>query len=472
MIQKFNPLKYTGSDIKISKANQNPDAKKLFIETYGCQMNVADSETVYSIMIEAGYAITDDYNNADIIFLNTCSVRDNAEQKIRNRLKVLGFAKRAKPGVLIGILGCMAERLKEQLVEQEKLVDIVAGPDSYRSLPKLVEEAESGQKAVNVLLSRDETYAEISPVRKNANKVSAFVSITRGCDNMCSFCVVPFTRGRERSRNPETILREVDELLFEGYKEVTLLGQNVDKYNWNNGEVNFAKLLEMVALKSPKLRVRFSTSYPQDFTDEVLHTMAKYDNICKYIHLPVQAGSNNMLEKMKRGYTREWYLDRIKAIRNIIPDCAVSTDIIAGFCSETEQDHIDTMSLMEECRYDYAFTFKYSVREGTYAHRNFEDDVPEDIKSRRLTEIIDLQNKLSLESNQKDINKTFEVLIEGISKKSSDRLFGRNSQNKVIVFPGKKEKIGTYVNVVVTECTSATLLGHITREDDIISKIN
>ncbi len=464
--------KYMSSDEKIALANLNPGAKKIFIETYGCQMNVADSELVYSIMIEDGFAVTDDYNIADLILINTCSVRDNAEQKIRNRLKVLGLVKRSRPGVLIGILGCMAERLKEQLIEEEKLVDIIAGPDSYRALPKLVAEAESGQKAINVLLSREETYAEISPVRKSKNKVTAFVSITRGCDNMCAFCVVPFTRGRERSRNPETILREVDEIISEGFKEITLLGQNVDKYNWNNGEVNFAGLLRMVAIKNPNLRVRFSTSYPQDFTDEVIKVMSEHENICKYIHLPVQAGSNNMLEKMRRGYTREWYLGRIKAIKTMIPDCAISTDIIAGYCSETEEDHKETLSLMEEVGYDYAYMFKYSPRPGTYAANNFPDDVSEEDKSRRLSEIIEIQHKLSLESNLKDLNKIFSVLVEGISKKSDERLFGRNSQNKVIVFPGKDFRIGTYVNVLVTDCTSATLLGHITSEDDLISKIN
>ncbi len=468
----FDIKNYISSEQKIAKANSKPDAKKLYIETYGCQMNVADSETVNSIMIDNGYALTSDYNEADIIFINTCSVRDNAEKKIRNRLKVLGFVKRSRPGVLIGIIGCMAERLKEKLVEEEKLVDIVAGPDSYRTLHKLVAEAEGGQKAINVLLSREETYAEISPVRKSANRVSAFVSITRGCDNMCSFCVVPFTRGRERSREPETILREVDEILSEGYKEVTLLGQNVDKYNWNNGEVKFAKLLELVAERNTEMRVRFSTSYPQDFTDEVLHTMAKYENICNYIHLPVQAGSNNMLEKMKRGYTREWYLNRIQAIKTILPDCAISTDLIAGFCSETEEDHKETLALMEEVGYANAYMFKYSVREGTFAEKNFKDDVPEETKSRRLTEIINLQSKLSLESNKKDVNKTFTVLVEGISKKSSERLYGRTSQNKVIVFSGKPDKIGTYIKVIVTSCTSATLLGHVTREDDLIHSIN
>ncbi len=456
-----NIKKYKTSKVRLIEASENINAPKLYVETYGCQMNVSDSEVVNAIMIDNGYALTDDVNEAEVIFINTCAVRDNAEQRIRNRLQALNALKKKRKGLIIGVLGCMAERLKEQLVQEEQMVDIVAGPDAYRTLPQLVKQVETGQKAVNVLLSRDETYAEISPVRKDANNVTAFVSITRGCDNMCAFCVVPFTRGRERSRNPESILREVREIISEGYKEVTLLGQNVDKYNWNNGEVKFAQLLKMTAEIDSSVRVRFSTSYPQDFTDEVIQTMAAYDNICKYIHLPVQSGSNGMLEKMKRGYTREWYLNRIQAIRKYIPDCAISTDMISGFCGETEQDHKDTLALMEEVGYDFAYMFMYSERPNTYAARNFEDDIEEKTKKRRLNEVIALQQKLSLQSNQKDVGKVFEVLTEGFSKKSEDRLFGRNSQNKVIVFDKKDAKIGDYVNVKVNSCTSATLLGEI-----------
>ncbi len=434
---------------------------KMYIETYGCQMNVADSEVVVSILNKQGFGLSDNYKDADLILVNTCSIRDNAEQRVFNRLNEFKHLKKKNKGLLVGIIGCMAERLKEKLLEEEKLVDIVVGPDAYRELPKLVEEAEGGQKAINVLLSREETYAEISPVRLDKNGVSSFVSIMRGCDNMCAYCVVPFTRGRERSREPKTILREVQELIDMGYKEVTLLGQNVDKYNWNKGEVNFAQLLEMTAQLSPRLRVRFSTSYPQDMTDEVLHTIAKYNNICNYIHLPVQSGSTRILEKMKRGYTREWYMDRISAIKRIIPDCAVSSDFIAGFCTETEEDHKDTLSIMEWVGYDYSYMFKYSERPNTFAARKFEDDVPDEVKSRRLSEIIELQNRLSLESNQRDVGKTFEVLIEGTSKKSDDRLFGRNSQNKVIVFDKGNHQIGDYVVVKVNECSSATLLGEV-----------
>ncbi len=434
---------------------------KLYIETYGCQMNVADSEVVVSILNKQGFGLSDDYKEADLILVNTCSIRDNAEQRVFNRLNEFKHLKKKNKGLLVGIIGCMAERLKEQLLEKEKLVDIVVGPDAYRELPKLVIEAESGQKAINVLLSREETYAEISPIRLDKNGVSSFVSIMRGCDNMCAYCVVPFTRGRERSREPQTILREVQELIDMGYKEVTLLGQNVDKYNWNKGEVNFAQLLEMTAKLNPKLRVRFSTSYPQDMTDEVLHAIAKYENICNYIHLPVQSGSTRILEKMKRGYTREWYMDRINAIKRIIPDCAISSDFIAGFCTETEEDHKDTLSIMEWVGFDYSYMFKYSERPNTFAARKCDDDVPEEVKSRRLSEIIELQNRLSLESNQRDVGKTFEVLIEGVSKKSDERLFGRNSQNKVIVFDRKNYQIGDYVMVKVNECSSATLLGEV-----------
>jgi len=453
--------KYKTSEDRLNTANLNSAARKIYIETYGCQMNVADSELVVSIMVDAGFAITDNVEEADIIFINTCAVRDNAEKKIRNRLIALNFYKKKKPGLIIGVLGCMAERLKEKLVQEEQIVDIVAGPDAYRSLPSLVEEAEGGSKAINVLLSREETYAEISPIRRNANKVSAFISITRGCDNMCAFCVVPFTRGRERSRDPKDIITELRQVIIEGYKEVTLLGQNVDKYNWNNGEVKFAKLLRMTAEVDSTVRIRFATSYPQDFTDEVITTIADYDNICKYIHLPVQSGSNAMLDKMKRGYTREWYMNRIHAIRKIIPDCAISTDMISGYCGETEEDHKDTLNLMKEVSYDFAYMFKYSVRPNTYAARNYEDDVDEETKKRRLSEVIEVQQNLSLESNQKDIGKIFDVLVEGASKKSEERYYGRNSQNKVIVFPKGNSKIRDYVNVKVTSCTSATLLGEI-----------
>ena len=432
---------------------------KVYIETYGCQMNVADSEVVVSILNKNGFAYTENIEIADLILVNTCSIRENAETRIFNRLQHFKRLKKKNKGLLVGIIGCMAERLKEQLLERDKLVDIVVGPDAYRDLPALVQQAEGGQQAINVLLSREETYAEISPVRLDKNGVSSFVSIMRGCDNMCSYCVVPFTRGRERSREPETILNEVRELIDKGYKEVTLLGQNVDKFNWNNGEVNFAKLLEMTAQLNPKLRVRFSTSYPQDMTDEVLYTIAKYDNICKYIHLPVQSGSSRVLDLMKRGYTREWYLNRIDSIKRIIPNCAISSDFITGFCSETEEEHKETLSIMEIVGFDYSYMFKYSERSNTFAAKKLEDDIPDDIKSRRLDEIIHLQGKLSLNSNKKDIGNTFEVLVEGISKKSDTRLYGRNSQNKVIVFNRKNYNIGDFVQVKVTDCTSATLMG-------------
>ncbi len=464
--------KYIASDERIEKAKKTENAPLFYIETYGCQMNVADSELVVSIMLDNGYKLADDYNKADVIFINTCAIREKAEKRVLNRLKVFEFLKRSKSNLKVGILGCVAERLKEKLLEVEKSVDIVAGPDSYRSLPKLLEDVQDGNTAVNVQLSKEETYADISPVRKSQNKVSAFISITRGCDNMCAFCVVPFVRGRERSRHPDTILKEMKDVISEGFKEVTLLGQNVDKYNWNDGELNFAGLLKKVALVDDKVRIRFATSYPQDFTDEVLKVMAEYSNICKYIHLPVQSGSNNMLEKMRRGYTREWYIERVNAIRRIMPDCSISTDLITGFCSETEENHNDTLSLMKEIEFDYAYMFKYSERPGTYAERKYEDNIPEEVKGKRLAEIINLQNSISLESNRKDLHKTFEVLVEGVSKKSPNRYFGRNSQNKVLVFPKKDSKIGKLVKVLVTDCTSATLLGHIVRDEDIIKKIN
>ncbi|HAN76480.1 MAG TPA: tRNA (N6-isopentenyl adenosine(37)-C2)-methylthiotransferase MiaB [Bacteroidales bacterium] len=434
---------------------------KVYIETYGCQMNVADSELIVAILSDEGYTTTDDYKQADIVFMNTCSIRDNAEQRVRNRLHVFKHMKKSNPDLLIGILGCMAERLKEQLLEEEKLVDLVVGPDAYRNLPMLIAKAETGQKAVNVLLSREETYAEISPVRLGTNGVTAFVSIMRGCDNMCAYCVVPFTRGRERSRAPHTIIDEVKELIENGFKEVTLLGQNVDKYSWNEGEVTFAQLLEQVALLSQNLRVRFSTSYPQDMTDDVLHMMAKYSNICKYIHLPVQHGNNRILEKMKRGYTREWYLNRIEAIKKIVPECAVSSDFITGYCSETDEEHQETLSLMELVQFEFSYMFKYSERPNTFAARNYPDDVNEETKISRLNQVIEMQNKLSLESNKKDIGKVFEVLVEGKSKKSDARVFGRNSQNKVLVFEKGNHMPGDYVMVKVVSCTSATLMGEL-----------
>jgi len=434
-------------------------SKKLYIETYGCQMNVADSELVVAVLQKHDFSVTDDIHQADVILVNTCSIRENAETRVFGRLELFKSIKKKKRNLLIGVIGCMAERLKKKLLEDDKMVDLVVGPDAYRDLPKLVAEAESGQKAINVLLSREETYADLSPVRYAGNGISAFVSIMRGCDNMCSYCVVPFTRGRERSREPKSILREVQELVDAGFKEVTLLGQNVDKYNWNEGETNFAQLLEMVAQNAPQLRIRFSTSYPQDMNNEVLYVMAKYSNICKYIHLPVQSGNTRILDKMKRGYTREWYMDRIKAIREIVPECGISTDIIAGFCSETQEEHQDTLSLMEWVGYDFAYMFKYSERPNTFAARTFPDDISEEDKTRRLQEIIDLQNKLSLQSNLKDVGKTFEVLVEGVSKKSNDRLFGRNSQNKVVVFDRKDHNIGDLVQVKIIKCSSATLLG-------------
>jgi tRNA-2-methylthio-N6-dimethylallyladenosine synthase len=448
------------------------NGKKLFLESYGCQMNFSDSEIVASVLIKQGYTTTRNEEEADVVLLNTCSIRENAELRIRKRLSELKKRKETKPSLVVGILGCMAERLKTNLLEEEKLVDLVAGPDAYRDLPGLIEEVHGGQKAVNVLLSREETYADISPIRLDYNGITAFISIMRGCDNMCSFCVVPFTRGRERSRDPKTIVQEARDLVEKGYREVTLLGQNVDSYRWNltkKGEiekpeeptVNFAQLLEMVALVDPRLRVRFSTSHPKDMTDDVLETMAKYNNICKYIHLPVQSGSTKVLEKMNRGYSREWYMDRIDAIKRIMPDCAISTDIITGFCSENEEDHQDTLSLMKYAKYEYAYMFKYSERPKTLAERKFEDDVPEEVKQRRLLEVIDIQQANSLELNQKAIGKTYEVLIEGVSKRSDEHLYGRNSQNNVVIFPKGNLEKGQYVNVEITNCTAATLMGEV-----------
>jgi tRNA-2-methylthio-N6-dimethylallyladenosine synthase len=483
--------------------------RRFYIESYGCQMNFSDSEIVASILNDEGFGATRNYNEADLVLINTCSIREKAEQTVRKRLTEFKKIKETKPGMLIGVLGCMAERLKSKFLEEEKLVDIVVGPDAYRSLPALVEEAGNGQKAVNVLLSREETYADISPVRLDSNGVTAFVSIMRGCNNMCSFCVVPFTRGRERSRDAVSIIQECRELFNSGYREVTLLGQNVDSYYWpipdlslrekpltklasltennsNNtnfptsegcawdsppsGEregaravVTFAKLLEKVALISPLLRVRFSTSHPKDITDDVLHTIAKYENICNYIHLPVQSGSTRILQLMNRTYTREWYMAKVNRIREIIPDCGISSDIIAGFCTEAEEDHEDTLDIMRYSKYDMSYMFIYSERPGTLAQRRYIDDIPGEIKKRRLTEIVGLQNRLSLESNKKDVGNIFKVLIEGDSKKSTADWMGRSTQNKVIVFSknGGNLKKGDYVNVRVNDCTQATLLGEI-----------
>ncbi len=434
--------------------------KKLYIETYGCQMNFSDSEIVGSIMSENNYKTTTEISKADLIFINTCSIRDNAEQRVRKRLKELNAFKKKNPDVRIGVIGCMAERLKEKLLEEEQSVDIIVGPDAYRDLPQLITTIESGQKAINVILSEEETYADITPVRLGENKISAFISIMRGCQNFCSYCVVPYTRGKERSRKPETIINEARDLFEKGYKEVTLLGQNVNSYKWDDeNKADFSELLEQVALISPLLRVRFATSHPKDISDKLIQTIAKYNNICNSIHLPVQSGSTRVLKKMNRKYDREWYLERISTIKKFIPDCAISTDIISGFCTETEEDHQDTLSVMKTVGYDYAFMFKYSERPDTTAAKKFEDDVSEETKSRRLTEIINLQRNLSHESNIRDIGKTFEILVEGISKKSNEQLFGRNSQNKVAVFPKKKFKIGDYVNVKINSCTTATLIG-------------
>ncbi len=445
-------------------------SQKLYIETYGCQMNVADSEVVVSVMEDKGYVVTENINEADIILVNTCSIRENAEQRIWGRLDVFKQIKKKKPELTVGVIGCMAERLKEKLIEEKKIIDLVVGPDAYRSLPELLETVETGQKAINVILSKEETYADISPVRLDKNGVSAFISIMRGCNNMCSYCIVPYVRGAERSRDPQSILKEAEDLFQRGYKEITLLGQNVDSYSWKSedndlpagrqGEIiKFAQLLEMVAKISSTLRIRFSTSHPKDMSDDVLFTMAMYSNICNHIHLPAQSGSTEILKKMKRGYTREWYMDRIMAIKKILPDCSISTDIMTGFSGETEEDHQETLNLMEWVNYDYSYMFKYSERPKTYAARHLKDDITEEIKSRRLTEIIELQGKLSEISKKIDLGKVFEVLVEGVSKKSTNHLSGRNSQNKVVVFPKQNYKTGDYVFVEITKCTSATLIG-------------
>ena len=443
-----------------------PGLKKFYIESYGCQMNFSDSEIVASILAEVGYVPTRMLEESDLILVNTCSIREKAEETVRKRLRLFGAVKQQRPGTLIGVLGCMAERLKKKWLEEEKLVDLVVGPDAYRDLPGLIGHAEDGNRMVNVLLSREETYADINPVRLESNGITAFISIMRGCDNMCSFCVVPFTRGRERSRDPFSISAEALHLLEQGYREVTLLGQNVDSYKWEHPEtgqrVDFADLLEMVAKISPSLRVRFSTSHPKDMTDKVLHTMARYPNICKYIHLPVQSGNSRILDMMNRTYDRPWYEQRIEAIRRILPDAAISSDIIAGFCSETEEEHRDTLSIIEWANFSMSYMFFYSERPGTLAARKYPDDIPEETKKRRLNEIIRLQTAVSLRHNQADIGRVFEVLIEGNSRKSDRDFCGRNSQNKMLVFPKKDGlKPGDYVQVRVREATSATLIGEI-----------
>ena len=435
--------------------------KKLFIETYGCQMNFADSEVVASILKEM-YSLTKEIQEADLILINTCSIRDKAEQRIHKRLKELEAYKRRKRTLQVGLLGCMAERMKEELLQTEPVLDFIAGPDAYRTLPQLIADSQQGHTSFNVLLSKEETYDNIMPVRYDANGVSAFVSIMRGCNNFCSYCVVPYTRGRERSRSPKTILSEVEDLLKDNYKEVTLLGQNVNSYFWKeeNQEVSFAKLMAMVAEMSPELRVRFATSHPKDLSDELIETIARYDNICKCIHLPVQSGSNEMLQKMRRVYTRESYLERVWRIKEVLPNCAITTDIIVGFSGETLENHQDTLSIMREVGYEYAYMFKYSERGGTLASKQYPDDIPDEEKTRRLEEVIALQGELSMESNRRDVGKTFRVLVEGASKRSDDQLFGRNSQNKVIIFPKGDHQIGDYVDVTVTECTPATLLSN------------
>jgi len=458
----------------VNQLPAGPSPKKFYMESYGCQMNFADSEVIASILTAEGFGPVRHWANADLILLNTCAIREKAEQTVRTRLQLFREAKRERPGLLIGLLGCMAERLKSQLLEEELLVDIVVGPDAYRSLPLLIQEAESGQKAVNVLLSREETYADIAPVRLEGNGINAYISIMRGCDNMCSFCVVPFTRGRERSRDTRSILQECRSLFQEGYREVTLLGQNVDSYMYEPSgteqtpgtagkTVSFAGLLDQVARISSQLRVRFSTSHPKDLSDDVLFTMARHENICKNIHLPVQSGSSRILQLMNRTYNREWYQSRLKRIRDVLPECGLSTDIIAGFCSESEEEHRQTLSLMEESGFDMSYMFCYSERPGTLAARRYRDDITDEVKKRRLGEIVSLQNRLSLESNRRDIGKSFQVLVEGDSRKSQLDWKGRNSQNKVVVFPkqGKPCRKGEYVNTVITGCTQTALLGSI-----------
>jgi tRNA-2-methylthio-N6-dimethylallyladenosine synthase len=489
----------------VIEATKNNNGRKLYIESYGCAMNFSDSEIVASILADDGFVTTADFTEADIVFINTCSIRENAEVRVRNRLKQFSASKAKNPGMIVGVLGCMAERLKAKFLEEEKLVDVVVGPDAYRDLPNLINKVDDGNKAVNVLLSREETYADINPVRLNSNGISAFISIMRGCDNMCSFCVVPFTRGRERSRDAHSVVKEAQDLYAAGYREVTLLGQNVDSYKWkkphpqslSEGEgsagdslealdnkviiqeepldrsslsfgegggeaVNFAQLLEMVALVSPDLRVRFSTSHPKDITDEVLHTIAKYDNICNYIHLPVQSGNSRVLEIMNRTYDRQWYMERVEAIRRIIPECSISTDIITGFCSETEEEHLDTLSMMDFVKYEFAYMFSYSERPGTPAAKKFKDDIPEEVKQRRLEEVIAKQQIHSHYRAQRRIGKVEKVLIEGFSKKSKDDYCGRSDQNFMVIFPvGDAYKPGDYVNVLIEKTTTATLIGKV-----------
>ncbi len=464
-----------------AKEKSGKGKRKLYIESYGCQMNFSDSEIVTSILKKNNFETTTDINNADVIFINTCSIREKAEQTVRNRLNHFNGIKKRKPHITIGVLGCMAERLKNKLLEEEKLVDLVIGPDAYRDLPNLIHEVDEGHRAVNTLLSREETYADITPVRLNSNGVTAFISIMRGCNNMCSFCVVPFTRGRERSRDPHSIVLEAQKLFEQGYREVTLLGQNVDSYNWVSREdkqntsdkdntLNFAGLLALVAKVHPELRVRFSTSHPKDMTDEVLETMKKYNNICKYIHLPAQSGNSRILHLMNRTYTREEYLDRIEAIKRILGDtCGISSDMIAGFCTETEEEHKDTLTLMDKVDYDFSYMFMYSERPGTPAAKKLTNDVPEAVKKRRLQEIIEKQQASSLKRNRLDLNKIHNVLIEGVSKRSDDHMQGRNSANKVVVFPKEGTKKGQYVDVLVTDCTAATLIGRIVNEQEIFN---
>ncbi len=460
----------------ISKENNSGKKKKLYVESYGCQMNFSDSEIVTSILAKEGYDTTSDSTEADLILINTCSIRERAEQTVRNRLNHFNGLKKKRPELTVGVLGCMAERLKSKLLEEEKIVDLVVGPDAYRDLPNLVSQVDDGHKAVNTFLSREETYADISPVRLNSNGVTAFISIMRGCDNMCSFCVVPFTRGRERSRDPQSIVNEARDLFENGYREVTLLGQNVDSYKWSSNKefkgkaqiekaneqeiVNFARLLEMVANVHQDLRVRFSTSHPKDITDEVLYTMIRHENICKYIHLPVQSGNTRILEMMNRTYTRNGYINKIDAIRDILgEECGISSDMIVGFCSETEKEHKDTLSLMDYAQYDFSYMFMYSERPGTLAEKKYENDIPEEIKKKRLNEIIEKQQEISLARNKRDLKKVHKILVEGFSKRSDKHLQGRNSANKVVVFPKAAFKKGQYVNVMVNDCTTATLIG-------------
>jgi tRNA-2-methylthio-N6-dimethylallyladenosine synthase len=472
--EKVHDESRQGEALMLEQTPEKYNGRKLYIESYGCAMNFSDSEIVASILLDKGFETTKDFTNADVIFINTCSIRENAEVRVRNRLKEFKVAKSNNPGMIVGVLGCMAERLKAKFLEEEKLVDVVVGPDAYRDLPNLIDQVDSGQKAVNVLLSREETYADINPVRLNSNGINAFVSIMRGCDNMCSFCVVPFTRGRERSRDPQSIIKECTDLFERGYREVTLLGQNVDSYKWKpevEGEsisiaeikgTNFAQLLAMVAAISPELRVRFSTSHPKDITDEVLYTIAEHENICNYIHLPVQSGNSRVLELMNRTYDRDWYINRIDAIRRIIPGCAISTDVITGFCSETDEEHQETVSMMEYVQYDFAYMFMYSERPGTLAAKRYADDVPDAVKSARLTEIVAKQQQHSHVRMQAQLGKVQKVLIEGFSKKSKNDYAGRNDQNAMVIFPVKEGyKPGMYAYVMAERCTSATLMGTI-----------